>query len=395
MDGRDTAPESGAGYIEALLREIRRIGVGRIATVVGRYYAMDRDKRWDRLEIAWKMLTRGEGKLVDDLAAGVEASYRGEGSPDGKPVTDEFVMPLLAKGADGKAAAVIKDGDACFFYNFRADRARQLTLALSAADAEFPHFDRAPRPKLSALATMTVYDAKVPVPAAYQPQSFDMILSEVLSKSGLTQLRTAETEKYAHVTYFFNGGREAPWPGEDRALVPSPKVSTYDLQPEMSAGGVTDTLVAAIGSGEYDFIVANYANPDMVGHTGVWDATIRALTTIDGCLARVVDAVEAVDRGDPAASGAVLLVSADHGNADEIRDAGGAPVTAHSLNPVPIVAVGRAVAGRRLRDGVLADVTPTVLELAGLPTWPSVTGRSLLEPVLPSDGPSSPRSARP
>jgi 2,3-bisphosphoglycerate-independent phosphoglycerate mutase len=197
------------------------------------------------------------------------------------------------------------------------------------------------------------------------------------------------------VTYFFNGGREAAWPGEDRILVPSPKVATYDLQPEMSATGVTDALVTAIAAGDADFIVANYANPDMVGHTGVWTATLRALETIDACLGRVVTAVEAVGAGDPAAVGAVLLVTADHGNADELRNADGAPVTAHSLNPVPIVAVGRAVAGRALHDGVLADVTPTILELAGLPAWPAVVGRSLLEPVLPSDRPSSPRSERP
>ena len=216
-----------------------------------------------------------------------------------------------------------------------------------------------------------------------------------MSRAGWRQFHVAETEKYAHVTYFFNGGREAAWPGEDRLLVPSPAVATYDLQPEMSALGVTDALVEAIGSGRYDFIVANYANPDMVGHTGVWDATLRAVETIDACLARVVAAVEAVDRGHADAPGAVLLITADHGNADQMRDDSGGPVTAHSLNPVPIVAVGRAVEGRRLHDGVLADVTPTILELAGLPTWPGVAGTSLLDPVLPSDGPSSQRSVRP
>jgi 2,3-bisphosphoglycerate-independent phosphoglycerate mutase len=242
--------------------------------------------------------------------------------------------------------------------------------------------------------TMTEYEAGLPVLVAFPPEEAPS-LAEAVSRAGWRQLHLAETEKYAHVTYFFNGGREAPWPGEDRLLVPSPQVATYDLRPEMSAVGVTDELVRAIASGEYDFIVANFANADMVGHTGVWDATIQALATIDACLARVVTAVESVDRDDPASSGAVILVTADHGNADELRDESGAPVTAHSLNPVPIVAVGWSVVGRRLRNGVLADVTPTILELAGLPPWPAVVGRSLLEPVLPSDGPSSPRSERP
>jgi len=220
-------------------------------------------------------------------------------------------------------------------------------------------------------------------------------LAGAFSEAGWRQLHVAETEKYAHVTYFFNGGREAAWPGEERLLVPSPQVATYDLQPEMSALGVTDALVEAIGSQRHDLIVANYANADMVGHTGVWEATVRALETLDGCLARVADAVAAVDRDDPAAPGALLVVTADHGNADELRDPAGKPVTAHSLDPVPLLLAGRAVEGRRLDDGVLADVTPTILELAGLPSWPGVAGHSLLEPVLPSDGPERLRSERP
>ena len=241
---------------------------------------------------------------------------------------------------------------------------------------------------------MTEYEGDLPVEVAFPPEEVPSLAGAV-SAAGWRQLHVAETEKYAHVTYFFNGGREAAWPGEDRILVPSAKVATYDLQPEMSAPGVTDALVGAIGSGTYDLIVANFANPDMVGHTGDWDATLRALATIDACLGRIVEAVGAVDGDDSDAIGCVLLVTADHGNADAMRDATGAPVTAHSLNPVPIVAVGRAVVGRRLHDGVLADVTPTILDLAGLPTWPGVVGRSLLEPVLPSDGPSRLRSVRP
>jgi 2,3-bisphosphoglycerate-independent phosphoglycerate mutase len=219
----------------------------------------------------------------------------------------------------------------------------------------------------------------LPVDVAFPPEVVPS-LAEAFSAAGLRQFHVAETEKYAHVTYFLNGGREAPFPGEERLLVPSPKVATYDLQPEMSATGVTDALVAAIESGSYDLIVANYANPDMVGHTGVWDATVRACEVVDGCLARIAAAIGAVESAQPDGPGAVLVVTADHGNADEMRDASGAPVTAHSLNPVPIVAIGRAVRGRRLRDGVLADVTPTLLALAGLPALPGMTGRSLLEP---------------
>ena len=227
--------------------------------------------------------------------------------------------------------------------------------------------------------TMTEYEEGLPVSVVFPPETARS-LAQAASEAGWRQFHVAETEKYAHVTYFFNGGVEAAWPGEVRRLVPSPKVATYDLQPEMSAAGVTDELVAAIGSGDYDFIVANFANPDMVGHTGVWDATIRALTTIDACLARIVAAVEAVEAADPDGPGALLAITADHGNADDLVDAQGQPVTAHSLNPVPLLLLGRAVAGRRLRDGVLADVAPTLMELGGLATWPGITGRSLLEP---------------
>jgi 2,3-bisphosphoglycerate-independent phosphoglycerate mutase len=225
---------------------------------------------------------------------------------------------------------------------------------------------------------MTEYEAGLAVEVAFPPETARS-LAQAMSEAGWTQYHVAETEKYAHVTYFFNGGVEAAWPGEDRMLVPSPRVATYDLQPEMSAAGVTDALTAAIGSGRYDFIVANYANPDMVGHTGVWAATTAALATIDACLARVVAAIDAVEAGDPNGPGALLAITADHGNADDLRDAAGNPVTAHSLNPVPLLLLGRSVAGRRLRDGVLADVAPTLLELAGLPTWPGMTGHSLLD----------------
>ena len=232
---------------------------------------------------------------------------------------------------------------------------------------------------------MTAYEADLPVEVAFPPVIAHS-LAQDLSEHGWRQFHVAETEKYAHVTYFFNGGREEPWPGEDRLLVPSPKVATYDLAPEMSAAGVTNALVAAIESGDYDFIVANYANADMVGHTGVWDATLAAVATIDRCLGRIVAAADAVESRDREGPGTALLVTADHGNADELRAHESGPVTAHSLNPVPILLMGRAAGGRRLHDGVLADVTPTILDLAGLPPWPEVTGRSLLDPVLPSPG---------
>ncbi|HET6150104.1 MAG TPA: 2,3-bisphosphoglycerate-independent phosphoglycerate mutase [Polyangia bacterium] len=377
LDGRDTPPRSAAGYLRDVAAKLKEIGVGRLASAVGRYYAMDRDKRWERLEVAWKMLTRGEGKLVDDLADAVEASYAGD--TDGqKEVTDEFIRPLLVKGQmdDGKPLAILRDGDACFFWNFRADRARQLTQALHAA--EFPHFDRTPRPRLAAFATMTQYDAKLDVPAAFPPQSLDLILGEVLSRAGISQLRTAETEKYAHVTYFFNGGVEAPFPGEERRMVPSNRqVATYDLAPEMSAVPVTDGVVAALeqsaDSGGPRFILVNYANPDMVGHTGMLKPAIQAIETIDACLGRIAEAAEA--------AGAAVFITADHGNCETMIDPEtGQPHTAHTTNPVPFLVVGRDLQGRKLRrDGRLCDVAPTVLEYLGIAQPAQMDAVSLFE----------------
>ena len=372
LDGRDTPPKSAAGYLRDVAGKLREIGVGQLASAIGRYYAMDRDKRWERVAVAWKMLTRGEGRLVDDLAAAVEAAYDGKGTPDGKPLTDEFLTPLLAKGPDGKPRAVVRDGDACFFFNFRADRARQLTLALHADD--FTFFDRGARPRLAAFATMTQYDAKVPVPAAFPPQSFSMILGEVLSKRGVSQLRTAETEKYAHVTYFFNGGVEQAFPGEERRLVPSNReVATYDLAPEMSAVPVTDGVVDALKPGGPSFILVNYANPDMVGHTGKLNPAISALETIDGCIGRVITAA--------AAAKATVFITADHGNCETMIDPEtGQPHTAHTTNPIPFIAVADDLTGRKLRaGGRLADVAPTVLDRMGIPQPPDMDGRSLFE----------------
>jgi 2,3-bisphosphoglycerate-independent phosphoglycerate mutase len=372
LDGRDTPPSSALGFMRDLEDRLGRLHPDvRVASVGGRYWAMDRDKRWDRTERGYDAIVHRAGAHAPSAQAAIEAAYaRGE--------TDEFVVPTVVDGADGR----VRDRDPIVHVNFRADRARQLTHAL--ADATFTSFDRAgpsgePAPRDLFVVTMTEYESGLPVEVAFGPEEAHS-LAKAFSEAGWRQFHVAETEKYAHVTYFFNGGREAAWPGEDRRLVPSPKVATYDLQPEMSAPGVTDELVAAIESGAYDFIVANFANPDMVGHTGVWDATIAALLTIDACLGRIEDAVGRVEAADPEGPGVALLVTADHGNADELRDGDGNPVTAHSLNPVPLLAAGRRLGGRRLRDGVLADVAPTILELAGLPRWEGMTGRSLLEP---------------
>jgi 2,3-bisphosphoglycerate-independent phosphoglycerate mutase len=376
LDGRDTPPASALGFVTDLVARLDATHPdARIASVGGRYYAMDRDKRWDRTERGYDAIVHAEAAHHASTAPGaIEAAYaRGE--------TDEFVVPTTVGDA-----APLRDGDAIVHANFRADRARQLIHAL-VDGVGFDAFDRAspsgrPAPAGILVVTMTAYEDGLPVLVAFPPETARS-LAQAVSEAGWRQLHVAETEKYAHVTYFFNGGVEAPWPGEDRVLVPSPKVATYDLQPEMSAPGVTDELVAAIASGDYDFIVANYANADMVGHTGVWDATLRALDAIDGALARVVAEIQRIGAADPTGPGAVLAITADHGNADDLRDAAGHPVTAHSLNPVPFLLVGRAVEGRRLRDGVLADVAPTLLELAGLERWEGMTGRSLLDPRAP------------
>ena len=370
LDGRDTPPSSARGFVAEL--EAQLAGVhpdARIASVAGRYWAMDRDRRWDRAERGYDAIVHGAGRSAASTDEAIGAAY-------GRGETDEFVDPTLISGVDGR----VRDRDPVIHVNFRADRARQLVHAL--ADEDFESFDRgsptgvrAPHDLL--VVTMTEYESGLPVLVAF-PAEQVVSLAEVVSEAGWRQFHVAETEKYAHVTYFFNGGVEAAWPGEDRLLIPSPTVATYDLQPQMSAEGVTDALVEAIGSGRYDLIVANYANPDMVGHTGIWDAAIRALEHLDDCLGRIVRAIDDVETADPLGPGAILAVTADHGNADEMRDPDGGPITAHSLNPVPLLVAGRAVAGAVLGDGVLADVAPTLLELAGLAPWDGVTGRSLI-----------------
>jgi 2,3-bisphosphoglycerate-independent phosphoglycerate mutase len=370
LDGRDTPPSSALGFMAELESRLALAHPdARVATVGGRYFAMDRDNRWERTEKGYDAIVFGAGLRAPSATGAIEAAYaRGE--------TDEFVLPTVIDGVDG----TLHDGDPIVHVNFRADRARQLTNALSRTD--FASFDRtgpggqsAPRDLL--VVTMSEYESGLPVEVAFGPEEARS-LAQCFSEAGWNQLHVAETEKYAHVTYFFNGGVEKAWPGEERILVPSPKVATYDLQPSMSAEGVTDELVAAIGAGRHDFIVANFANPDMVGHTGVWDATVEALGVIDACLGRIADAIAAADAADPDGPGSVLLVTADHGNADDMLDGAGNPVTKHSLNPVPLLVMGRALAGRRIADGVLADVAPTILELAGLPRWEGMTGRSLL-----------------
>ena len=371
LDGRDTPPRSALAFVADLESRLAAAHAdARIATVGGRYWAMDRDNRWDRTKRGYDAIVHGVGERAPSALAAIDAAYaRGE--------NDEFVAPTVIDGIDGR----VRDRDPIVHANFRADRARQLTHAL--ADAEFDGFDRAAdgraAPRDLLVVTMTEYEAGLPVAVAFPPEEA-YSLAHAASDAGWRQFHVAETEKYAHVTYFFNGGREAPLRGEYRLLIPSSKVATYDLQPAMSAAGVADALVQAIAADEYDLIVANFANADMVGHTGVWEATVEAIATIDACLARVVAALETSDARNAAGAGSLLIVTADHGNAEVMRDADGRPVTAHSLSPVPIVLAGRSVEGRRLHDGVLADVAPTICELAGLPRWDGMTGTSLLDP---------------
>lgn len=357
MDGRDTAPTSGAGYVAKVQQKIDRLGVGCIATVSGRYYAMDRDKRWDRVERAYDAIVRGNAPVHTDAVAAIKASYE-------NGVTDEFIDPFIAT-----VGGTIKSDDAVIFANFRPDRAREITRTL--VDAEFDGFDRPEGNLPIHFVCMTQYDATMPnVNVAFKPQSLTNTLGEYLAANGKTQLRIAETEKYAHVTFFFNGGVEAEYENEDRALISSPSVATYDLQPAMSAVEVTDEVLARIASDKYDVIVLNYANCDMVGHTGIFDAAVAAVETVDTCVGRVVEAMLA-KQGQ-------ILVTADHGNADQMLEEDGvSPFTAHSTNPVPLILVGTSVRGLA-KDGVLADLAPTMLDLMGLDAPEEMTGKSLL-----------------
>jgi 2,3-bisphosphoglycerate-independent phosphoglycerate mutase len=362
LDGRDTPPRSGLGYIKALEADLARMGAGRIVSVSGRYYAMDRDQRWERVELAYAALTEGLGLTALSAADAVSDGYEaGE--------NDEFVKPRVIL-RDGQPSGLIGDGDAVLFFNFRADRARELTRALT--EDGFAGFARSRKIALSHFVTMTRYEKDFGLPVLFPPVSLDRILGQVVSERGLRQLRTAETEKYAHVTYFFNGGQETPFPGEDRELLPSPKdVPTYDFKPEMSVYKVTDTLVTALESGNYDMVICNFANLDMVGHTGVIPAAIKACEAVDQCLGRVMDCVTGL--------GGTLLVTADHGNAEDMLDEMGNVKTSHSLNPVPFVYVGPG--NFRVRDGRLADVAPTILAILGIEKPVEMTGENLLQPL--------------
>ncbi len=359
-DGRDTPPESGVEYMRQFLRKSAELGVGTIATIMGRYYGMDRDSRWDRTEKAYRAMTEGVGKSSEDPISAIEASYK-EG------VTDEFIMPIVIQ-RHGAPVATIQDGDAIVFYNFRGDRTRQLTRALIMDD--FGHF---PRWKLEIhYVSITHYHADFRVPIAFPPSFLANTLGEIVSRLGWKQLRIAETEKYAHVTYFFGGGNEAPFPGEDRVLIPSPRgVPTYDQKPEMSAREVTDRVVEEIKSGKYELIVLNYANADMVGHSGVMNATIKAVEVLDECLRKVV----ATSRE----KGYVVIITADHGNADKMIDDEGGPHTAHTTNLVPFILVKDDFGGELKSQGRLANIAPTILDLMGVDVPPEMEGKSLLD----------------
>ena len=357
MDGRDTDPRSGKGFIEELQKYIDTKSTGKIASIIGRYYAMDRDKRWDRVKVAYDLLVNGQGEQATDMVAAMQASYDAD-------VTDEFIKPINNLTVDG----TIKDGDVVIFFNYRNDRAKELTIVLTQHD--MPEEGMHVIPDLQYYC-MTPYDASFTgVHIIFDKENVDNTLGEYLSNLGKKQLHIAETEKYAHVTFFFNGGREAPFEGEDRILVPSPKVATYDLKPEMSAYEVKDKLVEAIDSEKYDFIVVNFANGDMVGHTGVYEAIEKAVKAVDECVKAVVEAAKAHGYG--------TIIIADHGNADHALNEDGTPNTAHSLNPVPFIYVSDDKKAT-VENGVLADVAPSILHILGLPQPKEMTGHDLIK----------------
>lgn len=358
LDGRDTPPRSALASIKATNKLLTELGVGKLASVTGRYYAMDRDNRWDRVQKAYDMLTEGKAAFTVKTA--------GQGLTDAydRDEDDEFVQPTITEDFEP-----INDSDAIIFMNFRADRAREISRAFVHTD--FDGFERNKWPRLSSYVMLTSYADDIDAPIAFPPLKLNDVLGEVLSNRGKKQLRIAETEKYAHVTFFFNGGIEEPYPGEDRELIPSPQVATYDLQPEMNAPLLTDKLCAAIESQEYDLIICNYANPDMVGHTGNFDAAVKAISTLDECIGRVIESLDKVD-GE-------CIITADHGNADQMQDPdSGQPHTAHTTSPVPFIYHGRS-ADMTVSDGVLSDIAPTLLTLMGEEIPEAMTGRVLVD----------------
>ena len=358
-DGRDTDPHSGLGFVQAIQQKCQSLGLGRIATVQGRFYAMDRDKRWDRVQRAYRTLVFGQGQPAEDPLLAIQSSYDND-------VTDEFIEPIVIT-QQGQPVGLVQDGDSVIFFNFRSDRPRELSHAMT--DPDFREFDREGDYPKTTFITMTQYDDQLAhVRVAYPPRSLHNTLGQVLSAQGLCQLRIAETEKYAHVTFFFNGGEEEALPNEDRVLIPSPKVATYDLQPEMSAPQVCDAVIERLRSGKYDVVILNFANPDMVGHTGILPAAIQAVETVDACLGRVEQTILEL--------GGKMLVTADHGNSEQMLD-GDAPFTAHSMNRVPFILVG-GPEGASLQDGRLEDIAPTMLALLGLAQPEEMTGHNLL-----------------
>ena len=366
MDGRDTPPRSGLEYIKELEARIKELGIGKIATVMGRFYAMDRDNRWDRVEEAYRAMAKGIGRRADSATKALELSYADDKG-------DEFIEPAIIAG-DGEEPHLIRNNDAIIFFNFRADRAREITRAFT--ESEFSGFTVSERPELASFVCMTSYDADFDLPVAFPPTPMGSLLGQLISDAGMKQLRIAETEKYAHVTFFFNGGGDAPFKGEERVLVPSPKdVRTYDERPSMSAFELTDRVVEKLNEKIYDLIVLNYANCDMVGHTGMLPAAVEAVETVDACLGRLIETARH--------AGYSLLVTADHGNAEKMMDdSSGQPHTAHTTNPVPFILVDDDMKERNLRrGGKLADIAPTILDLLGMEKPVQMDGVSLIEPV--------------
>lgn len=361
LDGRDVGPQTADGFIQNTIDEMKKIGVGEFATISGRYYSMDRDKRWERVEKSYRAMVYGEGPSYTDPMEVVKDSYE-------KGIYDEFVLPSVITRENGEPVATIGDNDAVIFYNFRPDRAIQISNTFTNAD--FRSFDRGEKhPKNLFFVCMTHFSETVDGYVAFKPVNLDNTIGEVLAQNNLKQLRIAETEKYPHVTFFMSGGREAEFPGEERILIASPKVATYDLKPEMSAYEVTDALIAAINQDKFDAIILNYANPDMVGHSGMLEPTIKAVETVDECLGRVIDLI--LEKGGAA------IITADHGNADEVITLEGNPMTAHTTNPVPVIVTK---AGVELREGgILADLAPTILDLLGVEKPAEMTGTSLIK----------------